>query len=103
MRSNREYSFAARFIFLFLLLIIVLAVTACNQVRVVEKPVYVEKPVAISCVNSIPAQPFWETDKVQTNDSLDSVSKAYMIELLQRDAYEAELEAIVNTCAGIKK
>lgn len=98
---KRAYSYKARILFLLLLSLVLLIVVGCSQVKYVDKPVYVSKPVIVPCVKSIPEKPFWETEKLKREDSIDAVSKAYMIELLQRQTYEVELEAIAKTCASV--
>jgi hypothetical protein len=103
MRSNNShhYSYVGRVVLLCVLLIIFFAISGCQSVKYVDRVVYVDRPVAIPCVTSVPIPPKWETTKLTKSDGIDHVSRAYMIEISQRKSHEASLEAIVNTCAGL--
>lgn len=103
MRSNdkHHYNYTGRIIVLGILLIILFALPGCSNAEYIDRVVYVDRPVAIPCVTSIPITPVFETKSLTNNSDIDAVSKAYMIEIKQRKSYEATLEAIANNCAEL--
>lgn len=99
MKHGAKHYYAARVIFLCVLLLLLLAVTGCS--KVIYKPVEVEVIVPVPCVDTVPTKPVWETSRLNKNSSLNDAANAYMIERRQRIGYEAELEALVNSCAQL--
>lgn len=66
--------------------------------QIVEKPVYVNVPVTVPCVGSIPKEPFYETKTIRTDDDLDAAATAYLIEIEQRKIHIAELRGLMAGC-----
>jgi hypothetical protein len=101
MRAGRQYSYAGRVILIALLAVILISIQGCTTAEYVDRVVYVDKPVAVPCVrkDQVPAIPKFATRSLSGGSTIDAVSKSYMIELTQRDAYEHELYAIVSICA----
>ncbi len=64
----------------------------------VYKPVEVQVPVREKCVVTAPEVPMWELDNVPLSASPYDKSKATLVELEQRRAYETRLLAEMQKC-----
>ena len=69
-----------------------------------EKPIVqtveVKVPVAVPCRVTLPERPVWELDKTSPDAALLDLAKAAVIEIKQRRAYTAELEAAAKSCTN---
>lgn len=70
----------------------------CASRETVLKPVPVEVPVAVPCPGVSVVKPDFALAHVSAENGLGEKTKAALIELRQRQAYEAELEARVDGC-----
>jgi hypothetical protein len=78
--------------------LIFLMLTACAPQAPVFKPVSVEIPVAVPCHTASVAKPDFALSHVTAADDMLAKTKAALIELDQRKAYEAELESGFAVC-----
>lgn len=68
--------------------------------QVIEKPVYVDVPVVVSCVRSVPEEPVYDTARLKADDDLDTVGTAYMVEQEQRKIYTRQLQSVLAGCVA---
>jgi hypothetical protein len=78
-------------------LLLLLLLGACASPVTVYKPVTVEVPVP--CDMPKVDHPAWATSLVPLNSRLFDKVKASLVELQQRAAYEARLQAAAASCA----
>jgi hypothetical protein len=79
-------------------LLVLLALAACAPATPVLKPVAVDIPIAVPCPMATVAQPDFALSHVAQTDDAYVKTKAALIELDQRKAYEAELEERLGAC-----
>ena len=76
----------------------VLFLTACAPYAPVFAPVDVEVPVAVPCRTALVSKPDFALSHVTASDDIARKTKAALIELNQRRAYEAEMESQIAAC-----
>ncbi|WWQ12965.1 hypothetical protein PQ43W_19 [Ralstonia phage PQ43W] len=81
----------------YLLLVLLLAGCA-SEPQIVYKPQRVEVPVAVPCKVKAPDKPTWGLSGASVTDDIYVKGRAALAEILQRQAYEAQLEAAVGAC-----
>jgi hypothetical protein len=79
-------------------IVIVLALAACAPQQPVFKPATVDIPIAQPCHAAMIAKPNFALSHVAVTDDLFSKTRAALVELDQRKAYEAELESEQGVC-----
>lgn len=80
-------------------LLFVLAMASCAPQPPVFRPVAVEIPVTGTCPANPVAKPDFALSHVKAADDLFTKTRAMLVELEQRRAYETELEArIISIC-----
>ncbi len=77
---------------------ILLLMCACAPARPLFTPVDVEVPVAVPLALPPITMPDFALSHIRTTDTVAEKVKAALIELHQRRAYEAELEARLAAC-----
>lgn len=88
-----------RILWVLILLSVVLFTQGCDtNPRIVETPVYVDVPVVVACVDSIPKEPVYETTRLKATDDLPFVADAYMVETAQKDIHITQLRALLAGC-----
>ena len=76
-----------------------LLLSACaTREKIVDRYVYVDRPVPVPCDVTIPSAPKFAVDMVKKGDSLAYISDAYMIDRRQRIGYEKQLESALTAC-----
>lgn len=65
---------------------------------VIEKPVEVRVPVAVSCVKALPVKPVFKTDEQLKRGSDYQVVNDLLADRLAREIYELQLEAVLKGC-----
>lgn len=78
--------------------LVVLLLSACAPLRQVYRPVEVHVPVGQPCVKQAVEKPDFATAHISASDDVAIKTRAVLIELNQRKAYEAELEAQAEGC-----
>lgn len=69
---------------------------------IVKESVEVKVPVPVPCATEIPKRPVWQLDLKEVRSAgLFVRGNSALIELEQRRAYEAELEAVIVACTKI--
>ena len=69
---------------------------------VIKEPVEVKVPVPVPCVTDVPKRPAWQLDLKEVRSAgLFIRGNSALVELEQRRAYEAELEAVLIACTKI--
>lgn len=79
----------------------VLAVSACSSApreRIVPQPVRV--PVPVACAAQVPPAPSYAADLVDLDSDIRELSKALLIDRLERKAHEERLVAALTGCIG---
>ena len=71
---------------------------ACATPEPVFKPVPVDVPIPVACAATPIAKPDFALSHVIKSDGLADKTKAALIELDQRKAYEAALESQLTLC-----
>ncbi len=79
-------------------LAILLLLSGCATAKIEYVPFEVQVPIPVPCAAEVPAEPQWETEKLQKSDSLDRKAQALLAERQQRAAYEAKLRAATEGC-----
>ena len=83
------------------LLPVLLLLSGCAA-SIPEKPIVntitVKVPVQVPCRVSLPAVPIWELSRTSPDVGLFEAVRAAVIELRQRQAYQAELLAAARAC-----
>ena len=79
-------------------LLILLLLSACAAPPPVFKPVDVDMPVPIRCAVAMPTEPDFALGHTAPSDDVFTKTKAALIELDQRKAFEAELESQLALC-----
>ncbi|MDD4616059.1 MAG: hypothetical protein PHW76_02945 [Alphaproteobacteria bacterium] len=79
-------------------ILLALMLGACAPSMPVYKPVEVQVPVVEPCIWQIVQKPDFAMAHVGTDDDIAAKTRAALVELSQRRAYEAELEAQVDGC-----
>ncbi len=74
-----------------------LFLAACGQTPVFT-PVEVEIPVAVACPDTAILKPDFALNHAAASDTLAEKTKAALVELNQRRAYEALLESQIAAC-----
>lgn len=78
-----------------------LLLAGCSAIP--EKPIVqtveVKVPVQVPCKVSLPERPVFELDKTPADAGIFDLAKAAVIEIKQRRAYQAELEAAAKSCS----
>ncbi|MDD3371117.1 MAG: hypothetical protein PHE27_04745 [Alphaproteobacteria bacterium] len=77
-----------------------LMLLSCARTETVFAPVEVEIPIAVPCPAFLAEKPDFAMGGVTGSDSLDTKTRAALIELNQRRAYETEMEAWIAACSG---
>ena len=72
--------------------------TGCATPPVEYKSVEVKVPVPIACAVTLPDVPKWARSATTKDSNIDELAKAHVSELIQREAYEAELKASIAGC-----
>lgn len=83
---------------LFISWLVIILGGCAAQPDIIEVPVYVDVPVAISCVSEIPQEPLYETSLLISTDDIGAVAEAFMVEIEQRKIESAELRALLAGC-----
>lgn len=79
--------------------LVFLFLSACSQPVTVFKPVDVDIPVVVPCHVQAVAKPDFALEReVSHSSDVYAKTKAALIELDQRKAYESELESNCGTC-----
>lgn len=84
-----------------LLVLTICLLTACNPRQVLPDPPKIELvkvPVRVECVGKLPIKPILITDAELSALKPGAFVTALHIDRLQRDAYMAELEAVIEGC-----
>lgn len=84
-----------------ILILALLAVAGCATTQPpepTERIIYVDKPVAINCINAAPARPLYRTENLPTNATDIDYADALRIDWVASRAYEFEMEKAVNAC-----
>ena len=83
--------------------LLILLLSGCAT-AIPEKPIVqtleIKVPVAVPCRVTLPERPVWELDKTSPDAALFDLAKAAVIEIKQRRAYTAELEAAAKSCTN---
>jgi hypothetical protein len=79
----------------------VLWLAACAPAAPVFEPVEVRIPVAAPCPVTALERPDFALRHVTPDHDLAHKTRAFLIELNQRRAYEAELEAQIDACRSL--
>lgn len=83
----------------FTLLGVLLFTQGCDTTpRIVEKPVYVDVPVPVYCIDEIPNEPRYATQSLTADSDLPTVADAYMVEKHQREIEAKQLRALLVGC-----
>lgn len=83
---------------IFLLLAAMIFAGCTTKTVIEEKPVFVNVPVAIHCVDEIPAQPNYVTKQLKPDDDLPTVADSYMVESAQKDIHITQLRSLLAGC-----
>lgn len=75
-----------------------LVLAGCAAPQTVLQPVTVDVPVALPCALAPVTKPDFALAAFSPDDGLIAKTRAALVELLQRRAYEAELEAQIEAC-----
>lgn len=70
----------------------------CATTAPAVEPVEVKVPVAVPCKTPMPERPAFAVDSLPLDAGIWEQMKALRAERLQRQGYEAELEAAVEAC-----
>lgn len=73
-------------------------VVGCATPPVEYRTVEVKVPVPVPCSAAVPQEPVWARNGTSRASNIDELAKAYVSELIQREAYEGELIAAVKGC-----
>jgi hypothetical protein len=79
------------------LIILLLMLTSCATLNP-PKSIEVDIPVAVSCVSHIPDKPNFISDEVLLTYTQGNFVTALHVDRLERQSYEAELEAVLAGC-----
>ena len=83
-----------------IILVIALALAGCGGIEA-EKPrasIKVDMPIPTSCIKETPKHPDFVTDIKLNAMSAYQFVTALFVDRLQRDGYEAQLEAALDAC-----
>ena len=75
-----------------------LSLCSCASEPPVLEPVRVEVPIAVPCITKGVEKPDFALSHVSTADNIAVKTRAAFVELHQRKAYEAQLEALEAAC-----
>ena len=83
-------------------LLLVLLLAGCGTAPIpqpdIVRTVEVRVPVGIPCKVVLPPVPLWELDRISPDAPLFELVRAAVIELKQRQQYEALLRAVAESC-----
>lgn len=66
---------------------------------VVTQTIEVQIPVEVPCWVKLPEKPIWELDRTPVTATIFELARAAVIELRQRQAFQAQLEAAAKACS----
>lgn len=76
-----------------LLLALIAALAGCDTL-----PKRVEVPISVPCRVTLPERPAWAIDALAADSGLYDRVRALLAERVQRQGYEAQLEAAAKAC-----